>query len=164
MAVVRTAAALGIGGNLGEVERTFKRALAKLNRAKGLTVLRRSDWISNPAVGGPAGQPDYLNGALTVETTLGARELLGVCLEMEAAFGREREAGEAAGPRTLDLDLLLFGDAVLEEPGLTVPHPRMLERNFVLEPLAQIAPDWTVPGAGMTVAQALEKLRGVSSP
>ncbi len=159
----RVQAALAIGGNLGDVERTFKRALAKLNRSPDLTVLRRSDWMANPAVGGPEGQPEYLNGALTVETILDPQELLALCLNIEGESGRERETGERNLARPLDLDVLLYGSQTIDSPGLTIPHPRMLQRTFVLEPLAQIAPDWAIPGSGMSVQKALDALRGVSA-
>ena len=92
-------------------------------------------------------QPRYLNGAAELETTLTARELLDRLLAVEQRFGRVRVPGEH-GPRTLDLDLLLYGDDLIEEAGLTVPHPRLHERRFVLEPLAELAPGLVVPGRG----------------
>ncbi len=92
-------------------------------------------------------QPLYLNGAAELETTLTARELLDRLLAVEQRFGRVRVPGEH-GPRTLDLDLLLYGDEAIDEPGLTVPHPRLHERRFVLEPLAELAPGLVVPGRG----------------
>jgi 2-amino-4-hydroxy-6-hydroxymethyldihydropteridine diphosphokinase len=93
-------------------------------------------------------QPRFLNGAVELETALSARALLGALLELERAFGRDRSAGPPLGPRTLDLDLLLYGDQKIDEPLLTVPHPRLHERRFVLEPLVELDPDLEIPGKG----------------
>jgi 2-amino-4-hydroxy-6-hydroxymethyldihydropteridine diphosphokinase len=106
-----------------------------------VSVLRETEPV------GVGQQPLYLNGAAELETTLTARELLDRLLAVEQRFGRIRVSGEH-GPRTLDLDLLLYGDEVIDEPGLTVPHPRLHERRFVLEPLAELAPGLVVPGRG----------------
>ena len=92
-------------------------------------------------------QPPFLNAAAALETDLGARELLGLLLDVERELGRTRE-GPRFGPRTIDLDLLLYGDEVVDEPGLTVPHPRLHGRTFALEPLAELDPDLSVPGRG----------------
>ncbi|MBV8479463.1 MAG: 2-amino-4-hydroxy-6-hydroxymethyldihydropteridine diphosphokinase, partial [Actinobacteria bacterium] len=97
---------------------------------------------------GIVGQPRFLNGVAAVDTRLGARELLNVLLDVERRFGRRRDEAVPHGPRTLDLDLLLYGDAEIDEPGLHVPHPRMHERDFVLDPLAEVAPGLEVPGKG----------------
>jgi 2-amino-4-hydroxy-6-hydroxymethyldihydropteridine diphosphokinase len=104
--------------------------------------------------GGP--QPAYLNAAAVGETALGARALLEVLLETERQFGRERPYPDA--PRTLDLDLILYGMEILEEPGLVVPHPRFRQRRFVLEPLAEIAADWIDPVTGRTIEELLRVL------
>jgi 2-amino-4-hydroxy-6-hydroxymethyldihydropteridine diphosphokinase len=101
-------------------------------------------------------QPRFLNGVAELETTLRAEELLQALLGVEAALGRTRE-GPRGGPRTIDLDLLLYGEAQLEAPGLTVPHPRLAERRFVLEPLAELAPGLKVPGKG-TLEALLSRL------
>ena len=93
-------------------------------------------------------QPRFLNGVAALETTHGPRELLGLLLAVEARFGRDRSAVPAQGPRTLDLDLLVYGDEEIDEPGLRVPHPRLGERAFVLEPLAELEPGLVVPGKG----------------
>jgi 2-amino-4-hydroxy-6-hydroxymethyldihydropteridine diphosphokinase len=100
---------------------------------------------------GPVEQPAFLNAAAKLRTTLGARELLDALLEIERALGRTRD-GPRWGPRTIDLDLLLYGDERLDEPGLTVPHPRLAERLFVLEPLSDLEPTLEVPGAGNLVS------------
>ncbi|HPF14425.1 MAG: 2-amino-4-hydroxy-6-hydroxymethyldihydropteridine diphosphokinase [Planctomycetes bacterium] len=158
----RVRAAIAFGGNLGDVERTFKRAMTRLERTPGITILRRSDWIHTEPEGTPPGSPVFLNGAITVETTLSPGELLAVCLETERHFGRDRSQEPRFGPRSLDLDLLLYAEQVVDEPDLCVPHPRMHLRRFVLEPLAQIAGDWPVPGQGTSVAGCLEALERAS--
>ena len=106
---------------------------------------------------GYADQPPFLNAVAEVETELGARELLDILLEVERGLGRERGTGPRYGPRAIDLDLLLFGSEVIDEPGLTVPHPRLHERRFALEPLADLDPGLVVPGRG-TVAELLAAL------
>jgi pantoate--beta-alanine ligase len=142
----RVVAAIALGANRGEPERTFKRALARLEQVPGVTVLRRSRWHVTAPVGGPVdehgrpAQPDFLNGVVLVETTLSPRALLEALQGIETHFGRDRANGLRNGPRTLDLDLLYHGDAVVDDPDLVVPHPRMEERLFVLAPLAEVAP------------------------
>ena len=133
---------IGLGANLGDREATIRAALAALAEENGIEVVAVSKLRETEPVGvGP--QPLFLNGAAKLETTLGARELLDVLLATEQRFGRTRTPGEH-GPRTLDLDLLLYGDARIDEPGLTVPHPRLHERAFVLEPLADLGAE--LPG------------------
>ena len=138
---------VGLGSNLGEPERQIEQALELLGREEGIelravSTLRWTDPV------GYEDQPRFLNGAAEVETSLGARELLGRLLAIERRLGRERGEGPRFGPRTIDLDLLVYGDSVVDEPGLTVPHPRLAERRFALEPLAELAPELEVPGAG----------------
>lgn len=160
----RHVAAIAFGANLGEPERTFKRALSRLEQVAGVTVLRRSRWHVTAPVGGPvdaAGrptQPDFLNGVVLVETTRSPRELLAELQALEAHFGRDRASEARNGPRTLDLDLLYFGDVALDEPGLTLPHPRMEDRLFVLAPLAEVAPERVLPRSGETVAARAKAL------
>jgi 2-amino-4-hydroxy-6-hydroxymethyldihydropteridine diphosphokinase len=131
-----TRAFIGLGANLGDREATLRAALATLADEDGIEVVAVSTLRETEPVGvGP--QPLFLNGAAELETTLSARELLDRLLATEQRFGRVRVPGER-GPRTLDLDLLLYGEEEIDEPGLTVPHPRLHERTFVLEPLAEI--------------------------
>jgi 2-amino-4-hydroxy-6-hydroxymethyldihydropteridine diphosphokinase len=152
-----TRAWIALGSNLGDRRGRLDGALAELAATRGIRVLRSSTWLETEPVGGPAGQGPYLNGVAELEVELGARELLERLLEIERGAGRERAV--ANGPRTLDLDLLLHGDARIDEPGLVVPHPRMEERAFVLEPLAELAPRMTLPRCGRTVAERLADLR-----
>jgi 2-amino-4-hydroxy-6-hydroxymethyldihydropteridine diphosphokinase len=141
-------AAIGLGGNLGDAASTLRDALQALDALPGTRLLRASPLYRTPAWGNTA-QPDFVNAAALVDTTLPARGLLDALLELERRFGRRREeAGPQWGPRTLDLDLLLYGDAVIDEPGLRVPHPHLHERAFVLLPLSRIAPSMEVPGRG----------------
>jgi 2-amino-4-hydroxy-6-hydroxymethyldihydropteridine diphosphokinase len=138
---------VGLGSNLGDREGTLRAAVGRLRHLPDTGVVRVSTLRNTEPVGYVA-QPRFLNGAVHLETELSARRLLGALLELEQAFGRDRRAVPAQGPRTLDLDLLLYGDEVIDEPGLEVPHPRLHERRFVLEPLAELDPSLEVPGKG----------------
>ncbi|HEV2607904.1 MAG TPA: 2-amino-4-hydroxy-6-hydroxymethyldihydropteridine diphosphokinase [Xanthomonadaceae bacterium] len=141
-------ACVGLGGNLGDVASTIEHALDALGGLPGTLVLRRSRLYRTPAWGMTA-QPDFLNAAALLSTTLSADALLAELLRIELEAGRDRDMqSERWGPRALDLDLLLYGDTVIAHPGLCVPHPRLHERAFVLVPLAEIAPDALVPGHG----------------
>jgi len=141
-------ACIGIGGNLGDVVRSIEHAFAALAALPATRMLRRSRLYRTPAWGVTA-QPDFINAAAVVATRLSADALLEELLRIERAAGRDRDnQGERWGPRALDLDLLLFGDAVIARAGLCVPHPHLHERAFVLVPLAEIAPDALVPGRG----------------
>jgi 2-amino-4-hydroxy-6-hydroxymethyldihydropteridine diphosphokinase len=142
---LKVQAFIGLGANLGEPETQLRRATAELGVLPRTRLLASSSLYRSAPVGvGP--QPDFVNAVAKVETALSARGLLEELLTAEARAGRERPSPGA--PRTLDLDLLLYGDAVIAEPGLVVPHPRMHERAFVLLPLAEIAADVTIPGRG----------------
>jgi len=151
--VSSTPVAIALGSNLGDRDRILHDGVAAL--AGFIEGLRASSWHRTAPVGvGP--QPDFLNGAVTGHAAVSARELLDRLLATEQHLGRMRPYPGA--PRTLDLDLILFGDRVLDEPGLIVPHPRFRERRFVLEPLSEIAPEWVDPVTGMTVSELLKDL------
>lgn len=136
---------IGLGGNVGDREATLRRAIALLSEEEEIQVVAVSALRETDPVG-VVDQPRFLNGAVAVETTLEPRELLETLLRIERLLGRVR--GERWGPRTVDLDLLLYGDQVVDEPGLRVPHPHLHERRFALEPLAEIDPALAVPGQG----------------
>ncbi len=138
---------VGLGSNLGDREATLRAAVGRLRRLSGIEVRGVSAFRDTEPVG-YLQQPRFLNGVVELETDLTARALLGVLLELERAFGRDRSAGSPQGPRTLDLDLLLYGDETIDEPLLKVPHPRLYKRRFVLEPLAELDPGLEVPGLG----------------
>ncbi len=142
---------IAIGANLGDRSATIRSALGALDRSPGIGVIRVSTLIENPAVGGPAGAPPFLNGAAELATTLDPHALLARLLEVERSLGRERRQKWA--PRTIDLDLLLYGDQIIRSDDLTLPHPLMHARNFVLIPLAQIAPDVLHPTLRKTIRQ-----------
>jgi 2-amino-4-hydroxy-6-hydroxymethyldihydropteridine diphosphokinase/dihydroneopterin aldolase len=137
---------IAIGANLGDPQATMRSAVAELDRMPGLQITDVSPLARTAAVGGPEEQPDYLNAVLLARTTLSARGLLHVCQEVENVHGRTRE--ERWGPRTLDVDLITYGNLTDSADDLEVPHPRAHERAFVLEPWSQIAPDAVLPGLG----------------
>jgi len=136
---------VGLGANLGDPRAQVRAAASDLGLLPRTRLLASSSLYRSAPVG-VAAQPDFVNAVAKIETGLSARELLEELLTAEARAGRERPVPGA--PRTLDLDLLLYGDAVIDEPGLVVPHPRMHERAFVLMPLAEIAPDASIPRKG----------------
>jgi 2-amino-4-hydroxy-6-hydroxymethyldihydropteridine diphosphokinase len=141
-------ACIGLGGNQGDVVVAIESAFAAFDALPGTRLLQRSRLYRTPAWG-MAAQPDFINAAAMLSTKLSPDTLLAELLRIERAAGRDRDAQtERWGPRALDLDLLLYGDAVIAQPGLCVPHPHMHERAFVLVPLAEIAPDLQVPGRG----------------
>ncbi len=150
-----TKAYVGLGANLGPKEVTILRAVDLLAAEPEVEVLEMSQLRETAPVG-VVDQPPFLNGAIAVETELSPRGLLEVLLRVERELGRVRE-GERWGPRTIDLDLLVYGDETVDEPGLRLPHPRLHERRFVLEPLVELEPDLEIPGLGRA-ADALAKL------
>ena len=161
MAAVK--AFIGLGANLGEPEVQVRRAIRALREIPKTRVVGASSLYRSAPIG-HKDQPDFVNAVAEIETDLSARALLEELLAIEARFGRTRTFSNA--PRTLDLDLLLYGNRVISEPGLIVPHPRMHERAFALAPLAEIAPDAVVPGKGPVAVlliacrdQSVEKMR-----
>ena len=144
---------VALGANLGGRAATIAKALELLRMTPGVKVVAVSSLTENPAVGGPAESPAFLNGAAEIETSLSARQVLEALLSIERQLGRERRQRWA--PRTIDLDLLLYGDRIIDEPELMVPHPRIAERLFVLKPLAEIAPDVVHPTLRKMIAELL---------
>jgi len=138
---------IALGSNLGDREETIRAAVAALAAERRIAVAAVSALIETEPVG-VVDQPRFLNGVAALDTDLPARELLDVLLDVERRFGRQREGTVPQGPRTLDLDLLLYGDEEIDEPRLRVPHPRLHEREFVLGPLEELAPSLEVPGKG----------------
>ena len=156
--MTRTRAFVALGSNLGCRETNLRTAINRLRQLGDVTAV--SEFHATRAVpesGVLATDPDFLNAAATIDTRLDAGALLSGLLQIEAGLGRDRTT-TPAGPRTIDLDLLLFGDRIIETPGLVVPHPHMHRRRFVLEPLCQIAPNAWHPGLGKTVAKLLGEL------
>jgi 2-amino-4-hydroxy-6-hydroxymethyldihydropteridine diphosphokinase len=143
---VLTRAYIGLGSNLGDREESLRRAVELLGDEPEIEIVAVSSVRETDPVDF-VDQPRFLNAAAEVETRLRARALLERLLAVEQALGRRRD-GPRFGPRTIDLDLLLYGNEVVDEPGLTVPHPRLAERRFVLEPLHELAPGLVVPGRG----------------
>jgi 2-amino-4-hydroxy-6-hydroxymethyldihydropteridine diphosphokinase len=135
---------VGLGSNLGEREATLWKALEGLGATEGIEVVAVSSFRETDPVG-VVDQPRFVNGAAALETSLRPRELLERLLDVERSLGRDRAVEERWGPRTLDLDLLLYGGETIDEPGLEVPHPRLAERAFVLEPLLELDPDLRLP-------------------
>jgi 2-amino-4-hydroxy-6-hydroxymethyldihydropteridine diphosphokinase len=140
---------IGLGANLGDREQAIRGAAAELGVIRLSTIRETEPW-------GLVDQPRFLNAVAELETEESPHRLLERLLDVERSFGRVRE-GPRWGPRALDLDLLLYGDRRIDEPALTIPHPRLHERLFVLEPLAELAPDAVVPGLG-TVSELLTEL------
>jgi 2-amino-4-hydroxy-6-hydroxymethyldihydropteridine diphosphokinase len=138
---------VGLGSNLGDREDMLRRALDELGSEPGISVLRVSRFRETDPVGF-LDQPRFVNAVAELETELPPRTVLDRLLEVEKRLGRQRETGPRYGPRTIDLDLLLYGATLFDEPGLAVPHPRLHERRFVLEPLAELDPGLIVPGRG----------------
>jgi 2-amino-4-hydroxy-6-hydroxymethyldihydropteridine diphosphokinase len=150
-----TEALLGLGGNVGEVRATLDEAIRRFADGTQVTLLKRSSDYSTPPWG-DTDQPPFINCAISVETTLTPGALLARALEVERTLGRDRTKERHWGPRTIDIDLLAYGEISLDEPGLILPHPRLFERAFVLVPLAEIAPDRIV--AGRRIGDAADQI------
>jgi 2-amino-4-hydroxy-6-hydroxymethyldihydropteridine diphosphokinase len=149
-----TLAYVGLGSNLGDRERLIRDAAELIGATRLSSIIETEPW-------GHLDQPSFLNAAAEVETVLTPRQLLDHLLDVERRLGRERVGRHRWGPRTIDLDLLLYGEEVVDEPGLIVPHPRLLERDFALRPLAELVPAQRIPGFG-TVQEALAGLQSDS--
>jgi 2-amino-4-hydroxy-6-hydroxymethyldihydropteridine diphosphokinase len=150
-----TTAYIALGSNLGDRERTLHSAIASL-RQLGSVAAASSFYETAPV--GMVEQPHFLNAVVALRTTLSPQELMAALLRIEQQHGRDRSASVPKGPRTLDLDLLSYGDVVVETPTLTLPHPSIAERRFVLAPLTEIAPRWRHPVSGKTAADLLAEI------
>jgi len=147
---------IALGSNLGDRRASIEGAVQRLRSAPGVISVRLSSLHETQAVGGPPGQGPYLNAAARIETSHEPEALLELLLAVERELGRVRR--ERWGPRIIDLDLLLFDDRMIDTPGLTVPHPRMHERRFVLEPLAEIGGAVIDPRSGRSISEILKSL------
>ncbi|MCZ6682550.1 MAG: 2-amino-4-hydroxy-6-hydroxymethyldihydropteridine diphosphokinase [Planctomycetota bacterium] len=147
---------VGLGSNMGNREKNIAAALNSLESTRGINVTKASALYETEPVGGPPGQDSFINAVVRVETTLTSRRLLAVCLNIEDSLGRKRSV--RWGPRTIDLDLLSFDDEIRASAKLMLPHPHMHTRRFVMEPLAEIAPDFVHPTLEQTAAEILDGL------
>jgi 2-amino-4-hydroxy-6-hydroxymethyldihydropteridine diphosphokinase len=146
--------AIGIGSNLGDSRAIFRGAVDRFKAHSQIKIIATSRWYLTAPIGPP--QPNYLNGCITIETSLSPLDLLNTLHAIESEFGRVRQ--QVWGARTLDLDLLLYANQIIDLPELQIPHPRMLERAFVLVPLAEIAADWIEPRSGESILILCNKL------
>ena len=151
---------LGLGSNLGDSAATLAAAIAEINALPDVTFVRHSTWHRTPPVGGPAGQGEFLNGAAAVETTVPPLTLLHDLQQIETRHGRKRS--ERWAPRTLDIDILVYGNEVSETAMLTLPHPRLTFRRFVLEPAAEVSPKLRHPVIGWPIERLLLHLRSAA--
>ncbi len=146
--------AIALGSNQGKSQDILESSLKTLNQIPGITLQKTSSWYQTKPVGTLEPQPDYLNGCALLSVEQSPEELLAILQATEIQYGRVGKG--TLQPRTLDLDLLLYGDLVWKTPNLIIPHPRMAERAFVLVPLAEIAPDWIEPVSGINIANLLK--------
>ncbi|MBD2295228.1 2-amino-4-hydroxy-6-hydroxymethyldihydropteridine diphosphokinase [Anabaena sphaerica FACHB-251] len=146
--------AIALGSNMGDPQGILAASLETLAQTPGIILEAKSSWYRTKAIGPP--QPDYLNGCAILQVEMLPQTLLATLLAIEQKFGRVRQ--EHWGPRTLDLDLLLYDGLILNDPNLQIPHPRMYERAFVLVPLAEIAPDWIEPVSGRIIQHLLQEI------
>ncbi len=154
LSLSRGKCAIGLGSNLGNSLAILTGAIDRLKTHPQIELMAVSSWYITDPVGPP--QPDYLNGCVTIETSLTPLDLLKTLQAIESAFGRVRR--EVWGARTLDLDLLLYNDLIIDLPTLQIPHPHMCERAFVLVPLTEVAPNWLEPKSGDSIATLCNKL------
>lgn len=155
---------VALGSNLGDRRAHLDSAVAALRATEEVEVVAVSRWHETRAVGGPPGQPDFLNGVLEARTELAPEDLLWLLQRIETRAGRDRRNEVRHGPRTLDLDLLLHGDERRAGPELELPHPRFEERLFVLAPLCELAPDLVLPRSGVSVAARVRALSREDAP
>ena len=148
--------AIALGSNQGNSLNILENSLDTLNQTPGIVLKQSSNWYQTKSVGTPEPQADYINGCALLSAEQTPEELLSILQATEMQYGRVGKG--TLQPRTLDLDLLLYGDVVLNTPNLTIPHPRMTERAFVLVPLAEIAPDWIEPLSGKKIARLRRKV------
>lgn len=153
---------LGLGANLGKRIKALEEAVKRLGSHPDISVLGKSPYYETEPQGGPP-QPRFINAVLCVETSLSPRELLGVVQGVEKALGRQRNASseERWGPRTIDIDILLYDNRIVEDEDLKIPHPMMHQRRFVLEPLSDISPEFVHPVLKKAVSRLLEDVKGI---
>jgi 2-amino-4-hydroxy-6-hydroxymethyldihydropteridine diphosphokinase len=154
-------ALIGLGGNVGDVRATLAQAIARFADGKDVRLTARSSDYATPPWG-VTDQPPFINCTIAVETALVPQVLLARALEVERALGRDRAHEQRWGPRRIDIDLLAYDDVALDEPGLTLPHPRLFERAFVLVPLAEIVPERLIGGVAVRAALARIDASGVT--
>lgn len=160
MAEASIAAFLALGGNVGDVRATFDRAIALLCDGEAVQLVARSSDYRTPPWG-VTDQPPFVNAVIAVATVLPPHDLLARALKVERALGRDRSTERRWGPRTLDIDLLAYDDLTLDDAALTLPHPRLFERAFVLVPLAEIAPDRIIAGKSVREARSRAEVDGI---
>lgn len=146
--------AIALGSNMGDSQKTLESALQRLDETPNIKVKNYSSWYKTTPIG--PSQAEFLNGCAVLEVGLAPHDLLNILLKIEDEFGRVRQ--ERWGPRTLDLDLILYEDLILNTPNLTIPHPEMLQRAFVLVPLAEIAPNMIEPQSGLSIRELSAKV------